>query len=282
MRMAAGAIRLAIGCLWLKAYVFLNRGHDGLAGITWRNTQRLSFFFKGEETYYNQLGRNWRELLLLRLLRELSRHGCLSSPEVVVQGLDVLASNARNAVPTIVVTTHSPVDAVLNRVFQENDIPSSLLAGKPKKVREKARLLGLAGDLDLIGRSSDTLLAMRRKLGERRMVLACIDFPLSRPHSYYVDVAVSPALFELARKLKVALLYADTWVSSDGKIQVAYATPRLDLTLSSAETVAADFIAWLQTEQGDNRHLKVMKWQGKGIGRRGLLTLPPRTARPDP
>lgn len=272
-------MRLAVGCLWLKAHIFLKAGRtrDGLVDAAWRNAQRLSFFFKGEELYYNQSGRNWRELLLLRLLQELDRHGCHSSPQLVIHGLDVLVSNARQAIPTIVVTMHSPVDAVLNRIFRENGIPSSLLAGKPKRVREKGRLLGLEGDLDLIDRSSDTLLAMRRKLSEGRMVLACIDFPRPRPNSYYVDVAISPALFELARKLKVAVLYADTWVASDGRIQAAYAIPRVDLAASSAEAIAQDFIAWLQTEQGDNRHLSVLKWQGKGIGRRGLLALPARS-----
>lgn len=283
MRVAAGAARLALGCLWLKTYVLMKSGRDreGRRGAAWQNARRLSFFFKGQESCYNEMGWNWREMLLLRMLRELSRSGCDDPPEVVIHGLDALVSNAKQAIPTIVVTMHSPVDAVLNRIFRENGIPSSLLAAKPKRPKEKARLLGLAGDLDVVSRGSDSFLEIRRKLGEGRMVLACVDFPQPRPSSYYVDVAVSPALFELARKLKVAVLYADTWVSDDGKVQVAYATPRLDVASSAADVVAQDFIAWLQTEQGDRRHISVQKWHG-GTGKRGLLSLPARTARPDP
>jgi hypothetical protein len=279
---AAAAFRLAIGWLWLKLFLILpsDATPDQRLRTAWRNAQRLSFLFKGAELYRNEFGRGWREFLLARLLWELERHGCAIVPEFVTHGLELLVSNASNA--TIVVTTHSPVDAILNRVCRENGISSSLLAGNSMRVRGRARRLGLEGELDTIARTSDALLVMRRKLGEGRMILSCIDFTRSRPDSYHVDLLVSPVLFELARKLAAAVLYADAWVSPDGKIQVTYALPRVDLATASADAMAHDFIAWLQNAQGDKRPMGVSKWQGKRVKRKDRLRLPLAIARPDP
>jgi hypothetical protein len=279
----SGGIRLAIGALWLELHVRLSAGKSADAAFrsAWRNASRLQFLFAGAELYRNRFGRNWREMLLLRLLRQLDRAGLGYKPAVRITGLDLLLANATNKNRIIVVTMHSPVDAVLNRVFREHDIDSSLLVDRSASIQKKAQLLGLKGELDTIGRTSDALLIMRRKLGEGRLICACVDFTWPSDGSFYVDLLVSPAMFELARSLKASLIYAEAWVAHDGHIEVALGRPGIDVAASTADTLGADFIAWLQRSLGDRRAMRVMKWQRKARRRSGLLKLPAATARPD-
>ena len=280
---ASGAFRVAIGALWLKAYVRMNSGAESAAAMSriWKSAQRLRIFFRGEEFYRNRFGRNWREKLLLRILQEMRRAGLSHEPRVRVSGLEFLLTNADEKIPTIVVTTHSPVDAVLNRIFRENGIPSSLLVDKAVRISKKAQLLGLQGELDTIARTNDALLIMRRKLNEGRLICACVDFTWPRARSFYVDVRISPAMFELAKSMKASILYAENWVSADGHIEVAFGTPTIDTKANTAQALSQDFIAWLQKSLGDQRDLRVLKWQRKERRRSGLLKLAGLTARPD-
>jgi len=280
---ASAAVRVALGKLWLRAYVRLHWGTDPDARMKsiWAAARRLRILFAGAEVYHNRFGRDWRDWLLLWILREMHRVRLQVTPRVRIRGIELLLSNADRRIRTIVVTTHSPVDAVLNRVFQENGFASTLLAKKNDRIVRKARLLGLQGELDTIARTSDALLIMRRKLNEGRLIVACVDFTLPRTGSFRVDLLVSPAMFELAKSVRASLLYADTWVSADGAIDVAFGQPGIDMAASSADMLAGDFISWLHGELGDRRKLRVMKWQRKENRRTGLLKLPETTARPD-
>jgi hypothetical protein len=173
--------------------------------------------------------------------------------------------------PPIVVMVHSPVDAILNRVFHEAGVSWTLLATGSAKVLKRARLLGLAGELDTVPRTSDALLALRRKLADGRVVCACIDFVRPPNRSARGHVFVSPALFDLAKRTGCPVLYADTAVMEDGIVQATFAAPRVGQRAVSAEAWAEDFIAWLKTEQGDRRDWAVRKWS-KPARRRRLFS----------
>lgn len=280
-RALSGGLRWCLGAFWLEIYVRLNAGQptDALFAATWKAAARLRFLFAGGETYRNRFGRNWREMLLLRLLRAMERCGKPRPPQIKIVGANIL--DACRGRPTIVITMHSPIDAVLNRVFQEAGLPSTLLVDKTARINRKANLLGLRGSLDTIGRTSDALLMMRRKLHEGRLICACVDFTWPTDGSFEVGLRISPAMFELARSLRTTLIYAESWVTDDGVVKIAIATPRTDISAAMAAATSADFIAWMRDDLGDCRPMATQKWTRKEKRRSGLLKLPAATARPD-
>jgi hypothetical protein len=270
---AVARARAAVGSLWLKAFIRRNRDREpsALLDLTWTAARRHGRLFAGAELYRNRHAYGWQSLLFRQVLMRLDEAGVRSIPRVSVRGLDILSAAAAEMPPPIVVMVHSPVDAILNRVFHEAGVSWTLLATGSAKVLTRARLLGLAGELDTVPRTSDALLALRRKLADGRVVCACIDFVRPPNRSARGHVFVSPALFDLAKRTGCPVLYADTAVMEDGIVQATFAAPRVGQRAVSAEAWAEDFIAWLKTEQGDRRDWAVRKWS-KPARRRRLFS----------
>ena len=253
-----GRVRVAIGSLWLRAFIWRNRRSEpaALFEMTWFKANRLGWLFDGLEQYRNRFRHAWRDILFLRLLRYLDRAGVHCVPKVAVRGFEVIRSAATKS-SVIVVLVHSPVDAVINRLFDEAGLPWVLIAKRAESTRLKARLLGLAGALDVIPLTSDSLLATRRSLAQGRNVCACVDFTLrADPGALFV----SPALFDLAMRTGSAVVYAYTKVTNGGIIDVTCAGPRIDPSVATSKAWAEDFVAWLRDDQGDGRSRTVRKW----------------------
>jgi hypothetical protein len=254
-----GALGDAIGSLWLGVTVRRSRARDpaSLLTSTWSATARHRFLFSGRALYFNRFGHRWRDILLLRILRGLNRAGVRCAPILSARNFDVLRDRVDGGRPPIVVLAHAPADAAINRLFDEASIPWTLLAASPSGAIRKARLLGLAGELDVITRNSDALLSVRQRLAAGRLICACIDF--TQP-SEPGQVFVSPALFEVAKMTRSPIVYADVRVRDDGVVEVVFAAPRIALATSAGMTCAEDFIDWLRTERGDQRPLSVLRW----------------------
>ncbi len=269
-----GLARATAGELWLRVSIRRNRRLEPelLFAKTWSAASRLGFLNAGAELYDNCYGHDWKDILLPRVLRRMERAGVPFTPKVVVSGLDLLRADAKR--PIVCITVHSPVDAVLNRIFIEAAFPTSVLAAGAGATTRRARLFGLRGDLDVIIRTDDALLMMRRRLADGWLVNGCVDFTRRMAGSLRRDVFVSPAMFDLARMAGASILYAGTRVSDEGAIEVALASPRIDVSASTGEACAEDFIAWLQTAHDDQRDFRVMRWDREHRHQRGLFALP--------
>lgn len=261
-----GRVRVAIASLRLRAFIRRNRRSEpaALFEMTWSEANRLGRLFDGLAEYRNRFRHAWRDILFLRVLRSLDRAGVRFVPKVAVRGFEIIRSAATKG-PVIVVLVHSPVDAVINRLLDDAGLPWVLLASRAQSTRVKARLLGLAGALDVIPLTSDSLLATRRSLAQGRAVCACVDFTIrSEPGALFV----SPALFDLAMRTGSAVAYAHTRVTDGGTIEVTCAAPRIDLSVSTPDALAEDFVAWLRDDQGDGRSRTVRKWVDARSSRR--------------
>jgi hypothetical protein len=261
------------GLLWLKAFIWRNRRREpgALLDLTWSRASRLGWLFRGLGQYRNKWGHDWRELLYPQILERLDRTGRRCVPRVAVHGFDLVRASAA-AKPTIVVAVHSPVDAVLNRLFDEAGISWVLLAQRAEQTERRARLLGLEGALEIIPQTSDALLSLRRALAEGRVVCACVDFAVRPDRRTPADLFVSPALFDLAKRTGAAVVYTHAQVMSDGAIEVTCAAPRIDPATVSPEGAAEDFVAWLRDDRGDRRSWGVRRWtedRGARPARRG-------------
>jgi lauroyl/myristoyl acyltransferase len=162
-------------------------------------------------------------------------------PKVSLSNFEAVRAVADGGRPIIVVMVHSLADAVINRVVAEAKIPWTLLAASLKGVAPKVRQLGLRGEVDVIPRNNDALLAIRQRLGAGRSICACIDFAY-KTGAAAGYIFVSPTLFELAKLTGSRIVYADASVANDGTIELVFAAPRVDVAASPAEACAEDFI----------------------------------------
>jgi hypothetical protein len=258
-----GLLRFQAGIFWLRHCISKNRklGPERTFEACWAMVLRHGYFFRGVAMMRNRFSFHWQDMLFLRLLEEMQRSGLACRPKLKLANA-VLLDAVKEGQPTMVVTVHSPVDASLNRAFEECGLDWTLLAAGESAV-SKARLLGLQSDLDLLIRSSDTLLLMRRKLREGKLVCANIDDAMRRPGSLYCDVFVSPAMFQLAIGIKARVVYAFTRVNDAGEIEASFGKPGVDAAACTAEDYARDFIAWMRDARNDRRNWQVREWAPK-------------------
>jgi len=279
----SGFLRAAPGLALLRANIRRQRGGDPMdaARSAWTLGLRLRPVLTGLQCYENRFGHGWKDLLLLLLTEELAKCGLGRPPDMTVKGLELLRARAAARRPTVVVTMHAPTDAVLNRLFEENGCPSTLLAARGAKIRRKARLLGLRGELDVIERSSDSFLSLRARMAEGRVVCCCVDFTEPRKDSLLHDVRVSPAMFQMAKLLRSSILYAETRATADGAILVSLAEPSVDTAAVDAGACCADFVSWLTEQQGDGRDIGIADWPGDFVGSAGFFAQAPNIAHSD-
>lgn len=255
-----GLLRLQAGMFWLRRRIRKNRGlgPEKVFDRCWAQVTQHAYFFRGAAMMRNRFSFPWKDILFLRLLEEMERSGLHYRPKLKLTNAELL-HQPNMGQPLIVPTVHSPVDAILNRVFEEDHIDWTLLAAG-EGATKKARLLGLQSDLNLVTRSSDTLLLLRRKLREGKLVCADIDYPRRRPNSLYCDIFLSPVLFHLAVSTKAKVVYAFARVGDKGRIEVCFGNPAVDTTGCTARDYAQDFIAWLHDAQNDPRKRQVREW----------------------
>jgi lauroyl/myristoyl acyltransferase len=222
--------------------------------------RRRRWLFSGLERYRNKYRHDWRDIAFQRTLQLLDRAGVTSpAPKVAVHGFEIVRS-ATATRPAIVAVVHSPVDAVVNRLFEEAGIPWVLLAQRAEQTKQRARLLGLSGVLEVIPQTSDALLALRRSLAEGRTVCACVDFAVRTDPAEEAELFVSPAIFDLAKRTRSPIVYGYSKVTDDGAIDVTFGLPGVDPATVSPEAVAEDFIAWMRADRGDRRSWVVRRW----------------------
>lgn len=269
-----GWLRFLAGMFWLRRCIRKNRklGPDRVFDACWDMVSRHGYFFRGAAMLRNRFSFRWQDIVFLKLMEEMKRSGLNYRPKLTLDNAGLLLQPEQRQ-PLIVTTVHSPVDAILNRVFEEARIGWTLLAAG-EGATYKARLLGLQAALDMVTRSSDTLLLLRRKLREGRLVCANIDDAQRRSGSLYCDVFISPAMFQLATSVKARVVYAFVKADDDGSIEVSFGNPAVDSAGGTAQDYAHDFIAWLRDAQGDRRNWQVREWvpTGKDRLRKFVLT----------
>lgn len=260
---AGGFIRFEIGVLLLRNLIGRHRNDspDALFDRAWRWALRFGFLFRGAALFRNGFGYPWKDILFLRLLEEMQGFGVAYMPRLRLLKRELLLQ-AADSPPLILVTVHSPVDAILNRVFEECGIRWTLLAAR-ERAAQRARLLGLRTEVDIVERSSNTLLVLRQKLREGKLVAADVDYARRRRNSLYCDVFMSPAMFRLAAAVNAKVLYAKTRVNGDGLVEVEFGSPAVAANECTARDHAVDFMDWLRENQGDRRPWRIQEWSPK-------------------
>ncbi len=254
---AVNLARIKLGMFILQLSILSNRAkdHDTVFRTAWALSKRLGFLFDGFTSSGNPWGYEVHEVVYLRLLRLLHRVKPGYIPKVTVVNEYVLSSIPRNQSPTVVVTLHSPADAVLSRVFHERAIQQSVLAANPRTVAEKARILGFQGQQDFIVRSENTLLRIRRELRCNKTVHLCIDYRsgnAARPALF-----ISSAVFRITELMKLNIVFSDPRITRDGHIDLhvhAHDAKETD----GPHDIAGAFLHWLKSTRGHTRNWTIM------------------------
>ncbi|MEP1949963.1 MAG: hypothetical protein ABJL87_12175 [Anderseniella sp.] len=218
----------------------------------------MGFLFDGFVSSGNPRGYKVHEVVYLRLLRLLHRVKPGFVPQVTVVNEDVLMHITRNGSPTIVVAVHSPVDAVLSRVFQERAIQQSVLAANPRTVAEKAGILGFQGEQNFIVKTENTLLQIRRDLRLDRTVHLCVDY--TQESSDGTALFISSAVFRIAELMTLNIVFSDAQVTPDGYINVHMHT-HTGTEADSPHVIATAFVHWLKTVRGHTRKWALVPYQ---------------------
>lgn len=261
LKAAWAFLRFRVGILLIRRCIGNNRSKtpEEIFAKVWGMALRYPFFFRSVDSFRNRFSFDWRSMLFLYLMEELSRAGVHYRPRLRTINDEVLWQNPPSQ-PVIVATIHSPVDAALNRVFAEKGVEWTLLAAGQGAVK-KADLLGLEKPLDLVTRTSDALLTLRRKMREGKIVCADVDFAKRRRKSLFCDICLSPVLFQLAVASGVSVFYAYTRVTEEGIIEIEFGKTMTDMECGTALDYAEDFIAWLRNMEKHPRNWKIREWK---------------------
>lgn len=245
-------LRIKLALLILQLSIFSNRAHDHdtVFRAAWALSKRLGFLFDAFSSSGNPWGYEVRQVVYLRLLRLLHHQKPGYMPKVTVVDEDVFAHMTRSKSPTIIVTVHSPTDAVISRILQDRDIRASLLAANPQTIGEKAAMLGSRGQLDFIAQTENTLLQIRRDLRRNRVVHLCIDF--RGDNSAGPTLFMSSAVFRISELMKLNIVFIDTTITADGCIN-AYMHVHETAEKTGPDDIAGAFLHWLKTTRGHTR-----------------------------
>lgn len=248
-------IKLAMFILHLSILSNRTKDHDAVFRAAWALSKRLEFLFDAFSSSGNPWGYDVHQVVYLRLLRMLHRIKPGYVPEVTVVNEDIFTHVARNRSPTIIVTIHSPVDAVLSRIFQERAIQSSVLAANPRTVAEKAVILGFQGRPDFIVNTENTLLQIRGDLRRNKTVHLCVDY--LEDNSGDTSFFISSAIFRIAEIMQPNIIFSDTEVTQDGRISLHMHVHNVAET-GSPHDIAGAFVRWLKTTRGHTRNWTIV------------------------
>lgn len=253
-------LRIKLGMFILQLNILSNRAkdHDTVFRTAWALSKRLGVLFDAFSSSGNTRGYEVHEVVYLRLLRLLHRMKPGYIPKVTVVNEDVLSHISPNRSPTVVVTIHSPADAVLSRVFQERAMQQSVLAANPVTVAEKAGILGFRGQQNYIGRSENTLLQIRRDLRRNRTVHLCVDYRAGAAAE--PALFISSAVFGIRDFMTLNIVFSDAQITHDGHIDLymhAYDAMETD----GPHAVASAFLHWLKSTRGHTRNWTIVPAQ---------------------
>jgi len=248
------------------------RSHGGLPAEErfqsgWHFILRYRWLFRARMSSGNRYGIDWKNFAFMRLLGLVDAGQGRFVPGIRVVNDAALAGLAEKNTRIVVVTIHSRVDTVMNRVFEERGIPYSniAIATAPQRF---SKLLGLKGTVDLIPLGNDSLLIARKKLMDGRQLCTCADFTVRAPATLYHDKYVAVGLFEFARKCRAQLVYAFTKVTEDGTVEISMARPTLDEEHASPNALAGYFVDFIRAISPDGRDWKIGPWTLRTASRR--------------
>jgi len=269
MAAIAGALRYKLGQLLLTVLVRRKRNLPAEERFqsAWQFIQRYRWLFRGRELSSNRYGIDWKNFAFMRLLRLVGAGQGRFVPGIRVVNDAALTELVESKARVVVVTIHSRVETVMNRVFEERDIPYSVIAvaTAPQRASE---MLGLKGTVDLIPLGDDSLLIARKKLTDGRVLCTCADFTVRAPATLYHDNYIAVGLFEFARKCRARLVYAFTKVNEDGNVEISMARPTLDEEQASPVALAGDFVDFIRAISPDGRDWTVGPWTLRTASRR--------------
>ena len=250
-------LRIKLGMLILQLSILSSRAndHDTVFRVAWALSKRLGVLFDAFSSSGNPWGYEVHEVVYLRLLRLLHRMKPGYIPNVTVVNEDVFSHVSRNGSPTVVVTIHSPADAVLSRVLQERAMQQSVLAANPMTVADKAGILGFKGQQNFIVRSENTLLQIRRDLRRNRTVHLCIDYRAGNA----TDPAlfISSAVFRIREFMTVNIVFSDAQITHDGHIEL-YMHAHEGAETDNPHAMACAFLHWLKSTRGHTRNWTIV------------------------
>lgn len=225
----------------------------------WHFIHRYRWLFRGREVSGNRFGIDWQNYAFMQLMRSVNDRPDRFVPRIRVVNDTALTDLVEKNERVVVVTIHSRVDTVLNRVFEERGIDYSVIAVSTVTQR-LSELLGLQGSVDLIPLTENSLLTARKKLSAGRVLCTCADFTARVPSTLYQDNYVAEGLFAFARKCGARLVYAFAKVCEDGTIEISMATPAIDEQRASPHALAVDFVDFIRDRSPDGRDWKIGPW----------------------
>ena len=238
-------------------YIFLMRrihsANDIFDKLDRLNQKWLGQFPQGPRTL-NRFHFEPEIFALSRLIRRVEKRGLKPEFHVHLNDCEHLDRIVETHQPALIVTVHHPVDAVVNRALEDREISWTLLAAT-HSAEHKAHMLGAKGAIDIVTRSPDTLLTLRRKCHEGRWILADIDFRTPTG-----ELALSPALFEFAIRLNLPVLFFAIRDCHQRTIQMSFELGREAGSPLTSDELALRFMHWLNAI-GDKRTWRIEAWR---------------------
>jgi hypothetical protein len=260
-----GLARWKIGNALLKFFILRNRksGKDKLFERGWMFVQRFHWFFSGRQLYRNRFQKNWRGFALIALVSAVKRYDASFAPKIVTKNHHLLTEPVKRDSPIVVATIHTGTETSLNRMFEELDMESAVIAASKSSPQRLSGLFGLKGTVDLINRSSDAFLIARRKMKDGKAICCCADFTIREAGTLYHDHYMATGLFDFAKRARARVIYAVSTVSEAGEIIINLAKPGIKEENSTAEELAHDFIVFISALTNENQVWRIGSWTPK-------------------
>jgi hypothetical protein len=196
--------------------------------------------------------RDWRSLILQRALSVMTRRRAGFDLKLRVIGGEDLDSVYRETGRVILCTAHFGLTLATPRVLADRGLPVALIADRAGGY--DGWHWGLRERLQVLQEGPNVLLQARAALAKGIVVICYTDYIVAGKDSGERLMGISPNVFELAQRLRAALLFLGSRLEPDGTIDIEFFRPQ-NHRPESAEFVAAcmdEFVAFVRLRTGWN------------------------------
>jgi len=203
----------------------------------------LAFLFPLVE---NPFQLNYREMLLLQLVKKMQQAGIPYFPKIIPVELELLDKLVQSTESALVLTVHNGL-ALTTRVISDSGRSVTTISSDPHITSTFIRS-GIKYPINVIKNDRYCLAFLRKAISNADVICCDVDFYDSDGRYVYV----SSALFEYAARFNIQLYFARYEVSEDGCISLFLQEP---IKSDKADSNVECFIRFINSSPGYAREL---------------------------
>jgi lauroyl/myristoyl acyltransferase len=160
------------------------------------------------------------------LLHTFTRNGAAFDPLITIEGYERLVAAHRRGCGVLLVSPHAPLVLLMLRRFHDEGLMPVVVAADPN-----LRIPGTRVTAETVQRSAMSLLRIRARLRQGRLVCAMIDRSAHEPKARTVElhtargrVIIAPALLHLAARCEASVAFCEAHLEG-GRVRGTIAVP---------------------------------------------------------